>query len=50
MIVLFIKARLENVAKLSLPEGHTYNLTVSMPDCLASATSPIFIVCWYTMP
>ncbi|EIE21643.1 hypothetical protein COCSUDRAFT_24771 [Coccomyxa subellipsoidea C-169] len=28
MIVLFIKARLENVAKLSLPEGHTYNLTV----------------------
>ncbi|KAK9908399.1 hypothetical protein WJX75_007289 [Coccomyxa subellipsoidea] len=28
MIVLFIKARLENVAKISLPLGHTYNLTV----------------------
>ncbi|BDA44885.1 probable CXXC motif containing zinc binding protein [Coccomyxa sp. Obi] len=28
MIVLFIRARLENVAKISLPLGHTYTLTV----------------------
>ena len=28
MIVLFIKARLENVAKFSLPPGYTYTVTV----------------------
>ena len=28
MIVLFIKARLEHVADLSLPKGYTYTVTV----------------------
>ena len=28
MIVLFIKARLENIARISLPSGYTYTLTV----------------------
>ena len=28
MIVLFIRARLENVAKVSLPPGYTYTVTV----------------------
>ncbi len=28
MIVLFIRARLEHVAELSLPKGYTYTITV----------------------
>ena len=31
MIVLFVKARLENVAKFSLPPGYTYTVTARLP-------------------
>ena len=30
MIVLFVKARLEHVADLSLPKGYTYTVTVML--------------------
>ena len=30
MIVLFIRARLEHVAELSLPKGYTYTVTVRL--------------------
>lgn len=29
MIVLFVKARLENISRFSLPQGYTYTLKVS---------------------
>lgn len=39
MIVLFIKARLEFVAELSLPKGYTYTVNVSpRPDGIARCT------------